>query len=150
MIRPKKLGRTTWLSGNDFSASWNSLNRSSWTQNLYGPGVAMEMSNDDLQWLKYFIFSMVLKSQASAELAGCFWCTGYCTPVSSTGAGKRSFPFSCATSHELFRKTKGQQNIFTFYSPETFVPEGEALFMLPFMDPRAPAFVLLLGKRNRV
>lgn len=65
-----------------------------------------------------------------------------------TCAGKKSFLLSCAGLHVLFGKTKGQQNTFTFYSPGTFVPEGEALFMLPFMDPRAPAFVLLLGKIN--
>lgn len=61
---PQKLGRATWLLRDDFSASFGS-----WPQTLYGPRVGMETSNADLPWQKYFMFKVVLKSWAPAELS---------------------------------------------------------------------------------
>lgn len=89
----------------------------------------------------FYILSGVEITGPSRTNQGAFDTLGICT-------GKRSFLLSYSILHVFFGKTKGQQSIFTFYSPGNFVPEGEQLFMLPFMDPRAPAFVLLLGKRN--
>lgn len=60
--------------------------------------------------------------------------------------GKGAFHLSYDVLHILCDKTKGQVSTFMSYSPGIFAIEREVVFMLPFIDPRILAFMLLLGK----
>lgn len=61
-------------------------------------------------------------------------------------SGKGAFHLSYDILHILYDKTKRQVSTFMSYSPGIFATEGEVVFMLPFIDPRILAFMLLLGK----